>query len=308
MSWFFFALGTMILWGVADLFYKKGADPSDRYSHLKTVIAVGVVMGLHAIFTLIISGVQYDFINLLIYLPVSLMYILSMAVGYFGLRYLELSISSPVQNSSGAIVCILCLIFLKQTMDIPVAVAVAVMCIAIIVLGVFEKKEANMLKSAGDEHYRRGFIAFFMPIIYCILDALGTFFDAWYLDNPETSPLVGVTEDNIETIANSSYELTFLFAAIVAFIFIKFIKKEKYTVKDIRPARILAAIFETGGQLMYVYAMSGNSVVAAPMVAAYSIVAMILSRIFLKEKLKVGQYICIIFVMLGIIVLGIYDI
>ena len=29
------------------------------------------------------------------YLPVSLLYILSMALGYMGLRYIELSISSP---------------------------------------------------------------------------------------------------------------------------------------------------------------------------------------------------------------------
>ncbi len=43
------------------------------------------------------------------YLPVSLLYISSMAMGYVGLRYIELSISSPICNSSGALVAVLCL-------------------------------------------------------------------------------------------------------------------------------------------------------------------------------------------------------
>ena len=101
--WFVYALLTTLAWGCADLFYKRGADETDRYSHLKTSVMVGLVMGIHAFIMLIINGFDYNFINLLIYLPVSLMYILSMTVGYFGLRYLELSISSPIQNASGVV-------------------------------------------------------------------------------------------------------------------------------------------------------------------------------------------------------------
>ena len=40
------------------------------------------------------------------YLPVSVLYILSMTLGYVGLRYIELSISSPICNSSGALVAV----------------------------------------------------------------------------------------------------------------------------------------------------------------------------------------------------------
>ena len=58
--WFFLALCSMLLWGGADLFYKTGADESDRYSHLRTTAAVGLVMGLHALFTLV-TGAPYDF-------------------------------------------------------------------------------------------------------------------------------------------------------------------------------------------------------------------------------------------------------
>ena len=307
MNWFVFSLLTMLAWGAADLFYKKGADENDRYSHLKTSVMVGVVMGLHAAYTLAFGNIGYQPINLLLYLPVSLMYILSMTVGYFGLRYLELSISSPIQNTSGAVVCILCAVFLHQTLELPLIAAVIVIYIAVFLLGVIEKKQADALREAGDEKYRIGFIAFFMPIIYCVIDALGTFFDAYYLDDVATTPLRGVTEDTLESVANTSYELTFLLAAVVLFCYMRFVKKERMPVKR-QGARTVAAVFETAGQFTYVYAMSDKAIVAAPMVACYSIVSMILSRVFLKEKLTKTQYACIAVVMIGIAVLGIYDV
>ncbi len=307
MNWFVFSLITMLAWGAADLFYKKGADESDRYSHLKTSVMVGVVMGIHAVYTLIFGGIGYNPVNLLLYLPVSAMYILSMTVGYFGLRYLELSISSPIENTSGAIVCILCAVFLHQSMEWPLILAVTVIYIAIFLLGVIEKKQADRLREAGDEKYRIGFIAFFMPIIYCVIDALGTFFDAYYLDDLASTPLRDVTEDTLEAVANTSYELTFLIVAVILFCYMRFIKKEKMPVRQ-QGARTVAAIFETVGQFTYVYAMSDEAIVAAPMVACYSIVSMILSRIFLKEKLTKAQYACIVVVMIGIAVLGFYDV
>lgn len=306
MKWFICALITFLMWGAADLFYKKGADEKDKYSHLKTSMMVGVVMGLHAFYTLLTGHIGYDIKNLLIYLPVSSMYILSMTVGYFGLRYLELSVSSPIQNASGAVVCIMCLIFLKQKMDWISAVAVVLICIGVVLLGVFEKQKQNEYEKETDRKYKIGMVAFLMPILYCLIDSLGTFLDAYYLDDYMSTPLVNVTEDTLESVANTSYELTFFICAVIIFIFLRFIKKEK-----IRPLeqkdRAAAAVFETAGQFTYVIAMSGNGVVAAPMIASYSICSIILSRIFLKEKLDKKQYWVVALVMVGIALLGVAE-
>lgn len=306
--WFVFALLTMLMWGAADLFYKKGADDNERYSHLKTSIMVGLVMGAHAIITMLFSDINYDFRNLYIYLPVSAMYILSMTVGYFGLRYLDLSISSPIQNTSGIVVTLLCLFVLGQQIEgIPTWVAMALICVGVLALGFFEKHDEDIRVSEGDKKYRIGFVAFFMPILYCVIDALGTFFDAYYLDDFASTPLVGVTEENFEDVANISYELTFFIVAILLFVFVRVIKKEKIVPRE-QGARLGAAVFETAGQFTYVRAMSdGNGIVAAPMIAAYSIVSIILSRIFLKEKLPIKQYIAVAVIMAGIIILGILE-
>ena len=103
MSWLFFAVATAVLWGTAELFYKKGAQPNEKFSHLKICIWVGIVMGCHAIFTLLTQDINYNPINLIRYLPVSLLYIVSMAFSYFGMRFLEESISDPIENTSGAV-------------------------------------------------------------------------------------------------------------------------------------------------------------------------------------------------------------
>ncbi|MFR3407007.1 MAG: hypothetical protein ACLTV6_10970 [Christensenellales bacterium] len=105
--WFWFSVIALLCWSGSDLFSKIGCrEANDKTAHLKMVMAVGIVMGLHACFEIFVNGVEINMQIIMTYLPVSLLYILSMAMGYIGLRYIELSISSPICNSSGALVAI----------------------------------------------------------------------------------------------------------------------------------------------------------------------------------------------------------
>ena len=308
VMWLVYAIGATLLWGCADLFYKKGADEHDKYSHLKISVFVGLAMGIHAIITLIVSDISYNPINMLIYLPVSLMYIISMIVGYCGLKYLELSISSPIQNSSGAFSCILLLVFLGEMMDLPTVIAVVMICAGVLLIGIFEKTEGEKIeKTDENKKYVSGAVAILFPIAYCVIDSLGTFFDGWYLDDIATTPLVGVTEANFEDVANISYELTFLTAAVILFVFIKFIKRQSFGFERIQGDRVVAAVLETLGQWVYVYAMAANAVVSAPVIGSYCFVSVLLSRIFLKEKLSKKKYAAIALIILGIVILGILE-
>lgn len=307
MTWFIFALFTTLAWGVADLFYKKGADETDKYSHLKTTMWVGVIMGLYATYLITFGGVDFDPINMLIYLPVSSMYILSMAIGYFGLRYLDLSISSPIQNASGAVAAILLFIFVGESIDLTTGIAIVAICVGVFMLGVLEKQSGELdIETPEDKKYKIGFVAFMMPILYCIIDSLGTFFDGYYLDDIETTPLRNVTEESFEDVANVAYMYTFLIVAVIIFVYLKLVKKEKIELPK-QKNRIIAASAETLGQVTYVYAISGVAVVAAPMISSYCIVSLVLSRIFLKEKLTWKQYLMVGLVVAGILTLGIID-
>ena len=68
--------------------------------------------------------------------------------------------------------------------------------------------------------------------------------------------------------------------------------------------KVLASIFETFGQQMYVFGMSGNAIIAAPIVSSVCIVSVILARIFLHERLTLKQYISILLVISGIMILA----
>ncbi|OLS03801.1 EamA family transporter [Tissierella creatinophila] len=291
--WFIFAIITLLSWGTADLFYKMGTDPKDKYSHLKIVIMVGLVMGIHAVSYILYNGISYNPINMIKYLPVSSMYIISMTIGYVGLRYLELSIVSPLSNSSGAVAAILTFLFLGQTMGRLQFFAVTIITLGIILLAKLEGKDETLVEENKDKKYSISAIAIIFPILYAIIDGVGTFLDGFYLDRILT-----------EADANISYELTFLLVGIIAFIYIRFIKKEKIFFKE-EKTKLFAAGFETFGQFFYVYAMAENSIVTAPLIASYSIVSIILSRIFLKEKLTKMQYAVIGAIMIGIFILGI---
>ena len=300
--WLFFTLATTMLWGAAELFYKKGSHENEKYGHLKVCILVGAVMGIHAVFTLLTSDIAYDPMNLIKYLPVSMCYILSMACSFFGIRFIEESLSDPIENTSGAMCSLLCVIILGETIDPIIWVAIAIIVIGIV--GVSYAERTSSIKRRERLGKKLAVIAFAMPFCYAIIDALGSFLDIYFLEM-ETSPLIGVNEESIELIANVSYELTFAIVGIILFVFMKFkgVKFELPKQKD----KAIAAVCETAGQLTYVYAMSGNGAIAAPIISCVCVVSLLLSRIFLKEKLTKKQYIFISIIILGIVLLGIFE-
>lgn len=300
--WLFFTLATTLLWGIAELFYKKGSHDNEKYGHLKVCVLVGLVMGIHAVFTLLTSDIGYDPRNLIAYLPVSLCYILSMACSFFGLRFIEESLADPIENTSGAMCSLLCVIFLGESIAPAVWFAIAVIVVGILGVGFMERSsDVNRKKKLGN---KLAIIAFAMPFCYAIIDALGSFLDIFFLEM-ETSPLIGITPDNIELVANVSYELTFAICGLILFIFMKFknVKFEMPKQKD----KLVAAVCETAGQLTYVYAMSGNGAIAAPILSSVCVVSLLLSRIFLKEKLTKKQYIFIAIIIIGILMLAVIE-
>ena len=299
--WFWFSLIALLCWSGSDLFSKIGCqDSDDRIGHLKMVMAVGLVMGIHALIE-IIGGTVISWSVILTYLPVSMLYILSMAIGYIGLRYIELSVSSPICNSSGALVAILslCMVGFKGADPVQL-VAVALVCAGVIGLGVVEMREDDELRArrqeAANVKYARSFLAILLPILYCILDALGTFADSLVLQK--------LNEDS----ANVAYELTFFAVGVLCFIYVVLIRGEPLIAKRERP-KYLGACFETAGQFAYIYALADETHVmfSAPIISSYCAVSVLWSRLFLKEKLSWKHYAAIAVTVAGIAVLGLYD-
>lgn len=308
MSWFLLSVVCMLGWGSADLFYKLGTDEEDRFSHLKLAVWVGLVMGAVSVVLLIVTrpfgSAGELFLSALRYAPASLSYIISMVIGYAGLRYLELSIVSPVQNASGALsaVCMLVYFGIKGQSVLTELSALDIAGTAVIVLGVIALAVVENRLSAqepGERKYRFGALALLFPLLYCVFDTIGTAADGIILTGD-------MDLGEIEVLI--LYGFTFLLAGAAAWLYLLFKTKKPYNpFARHELTKGAAALCEEAGQVFYVYAMASRPVLAAPMVASYCIVSVLLSRVFAGEKLKKAQYLCVFAVICGIVLLGVSE-
>jgi uncharacterized membrane protein len=296
-----------------------GTRERDKNSHWKVVFAVGLIMGIHFFITLIggaiidntvgvdavpkvIASIFYtdfkpfDFIR---YFPVAGLYILAMVLGYIGLRYIELSISSPICNSSGALAFLLCLLFGIFSMEELTAVTIigiVLITVGIVGLGFVEQNEDEEIKKARQERanrkYAKSILAFLMPILYLAIDALGTAGDE----------LIFIKTDITDYAANSAFELTFFCLAIFAFIWIKFVKKDNIFRGN--KHLFFGGFCETVGQIFYMAVLFSDFSVGMVIISAYCAISVLWSRIFLREKMSWKHYLMIALVISGIVILG----
>ena len=319
MLYYFLSILALLCWSGSDLFSKRGTRERDKNSHWKVVFAVGLIMGIHFFITLIggaiidstvgVDGVHkivaslfytdfklIDFVN---YLPVAALYILAMVLGYIGLRYIELSISSPICNSSGALAFLLCLvfgIFSKDDITTTTIVGIVMITVGIVSLGFIEQREDEEVKVArqarANRKYAKSILAFLLPLLYLVIDALGTAGDEFIFAN----------SDITDYAANSAFELTFFVLAVFAFIWLKAVKKDK--VFKGNKTLFLGGLCETVGQVFYMAVMFSDFSAGMVIISAYCAISVLWSRIFLKEKMSWKHYAVIALVIGGIIILG----
>lgn len=313
------AIIAMLCWSGSDIFSKIGSKQDDKLSHYKVGIAVGLIMGLHAIYEVAIGGVPLSFSDIIAYLPASFFYIVSMVVGYLGLRYIELSISSPICNGSGAVTAILCMLVFGVTfnpeadgnevfLNAPIIAGIAFIVIGIIALGFIDNMENDDLRRqrqlGASRKYTKSFWAIFLPVLYCILDSMGTFVDTLiadsYVEKMGDELLVG-------DILNTAYEFTWFAIAIVFAIYVFIVKREKID-KKYDGTKLLGGICETVGQVFYMSVIVAGYVPGYVIISAYCAVSMVWGRIFLKEKLSYKHYIALALAFAGILILGFYDV
>lgn len=330
MIWFWLSILALLCWSGSDIFSKLGSNQKDKLSHWKVVFAVGLIMGIHFVITLIGGAVidstvgietleatgggkilaslfytDFALIDFIRYLPVAALYILAMVFGYISLRYIELSISSPICNCSGSLAFILCLILGINSMDdlnLTVIIAIVLITLGIVSLGIIENFEDDERRAARQEKanrkYAKSLLAFLLPIIYLIIDALGTYGDEliFSIEGPDGEGIIS------DYAANSSFELTFFLVAIFAFIWVKFVKKEKIFKGN--KFFYLGAICETVGQVFYMAVMFSDYTEGMVIISAYCVLSLVWSHIFLKEKLSWKHYVVLVMTAVGIVMLG----
>ncbi len=288
--WLVFAIVTVLFWGTSDVIFKSVTNEG-RADEFKLLALNGTVYGVACLIFWAVTGAAFSFQSLIKYLPIAAIYIASMLFYYKMLPHIKISLASPIANSSCVITTALCIIVLKQSVSWLQGIGIICIVAAIAVLS-FDKSEQS--ETAGLKDYLLG-IGFAM--VYFVLDGTASFFDDYMLDDKLTASDVII-----------AYGICYLIVGIIS-LFIAARRQGKGAldfrfVKDRKT--LLGCLIETAGQFTYVFCYaSGDAAIASPFIASFAMVSVILSRIFLKEKLGVKQYILVAMMIVGMFILAI---
>lgn len=293
--WLLFSILTVIFWGTSETIFKKSSK-GDEHSVVHLLAYNGIFFGISGIIYMLIvyKGFDFDFMNMLRYLPIAAVYILSMFSYYQAMKRVKISLISPIVNSSCVITVLLCIFVLGQYPTPVQLVAIVLIIGSIIMLSLNKNNDEDVEKDLKPSKTKLSIfiIGIICALGYFVLDGLASFLDEFTLEG-------AMREEDMLI----SYALIYLVVGIGCYIYLK-VKDKNYRI-HMDKLKFAGSIVETAGQYMYIYALgSGDASIISPFVASYSVVTIILSRMFLKEKLRAYQYIWIALIMIGVVILS----
>lgn len=280
----FAGLGAMIGWGSSDFFAKISIGKAGKFRTLLWTQIIGFAFVI--ILSLIIGADFFISPKLLGILFVSS---IMGTVGFFLLyKALEMgnaSVVIPIASSYSVFSVIAAYVFLGQRVNNYQYVAIAVIIIGVILTSLEFKhvtKKLSFMKGMLEVVLFAVIIGFSIPLDDYVLNEVNWVFVSILLR---------------------------LFRLIIVFVVLIVIGRKFELLKfpsEVKVPLLLVAIFDVIGHTSYVMGLSiGDSIVIAPIASALAIVTVVLSVIFLKEKLHFYQIFGIVLAVSGVITLSI---
>ncbi|MEA4911878.1 MAG: EamA family transporter [Oscillospiraceae bacterium] len=291
--WVVFAVLTVLFWGTSDVLFKNVSDRGEA-DELILLAMNGTVYGVSCLVYWAATGTAFSFASLVKYIPIAAVYIGSMLFYYKMLPHIKISLASPIANSSCVVTTLLCILVLKQSVSALQAGAIVLIVAAIILLSLDKEPKQPAGLTARDYAIGLG-----CALVYFVLDGVGSFMDDNILDAALSAGDVII-----------AYGLCYLLVGVCALFAAA--KKNAATGRKldfgfaVRPRILAGCLIETAGQFTYVYCYAaGDAALASPFFASFSAVSILLSRIFLKEKLTAKQAILVLSMLAGMFILAI---
>ena len=316
MLWLILTISCIVLWGITDILLKKSLNYSDPLSQFKVFVWIGLVAALSVVVTAFCSETLLDSIRKVADYPyliiINIFYVVAMFFGLLGAKHLEASVVSPLENIDGAITAIVLYVFffltgrghITENVRIVDIIATVSITLGVVFLGIQEQNLSRQeVELAEDKKkHRLGALALLFPIIYNLADAVSMV---------ATGIMVsGETEFSIPDIDYVFFEsLSFVVFAIFVWLYMLIAKKYMYNpFKKTELYSCGAATCETLGTVAFTFAVAISPILTAPITSSYCLVTIVLARIFLKERLTKKQYLSLVFLVVGIALLGVSEI
>lgn len=295
-------------WSTTSLLYKAGV-PKEKEEHicLKFSVCIGIVFFVIALVYLITREEPFTIWESAVrFWPMTVfgfIYAIVNTFSFKGYVYNEAAVQSPVEGISGGTSTVLLIVVYlamgrvasASELLTPLRTAgILIILISIIVLSIVRNRiNRNKPEYKKEKWISRGLGTLIFPVIYAVVDALETIVTGVCLDNKYG---FAMPEGDSIIIVGMEYAIF----AVGCWIYIYLKEKKVYNpfTKKMAP-RILGAVADNIGVVFYSYAMAMNSVSTDPLLAVYPIFSMIGARVFMKEKLSKSQYILLLGIVAG---------
>ena len=308
IMWLMSVTLAILLWATTSLLYKRGIhDGKEKHICLKYSVCVGIVFFVIALVCLVTRDEPFTIWESAVrYWPMTVFgfaYAVINTISFNGYIHNEVTVESPVEGISGGMSTILLIIVYLALGRVSSAyellsplrtAGILIIMVSIILLSTVRNREKrNDLKDKNRDWMTRGLGTLIFPVLFSIGDAFETIVSGVCLD---TTYGYAMPEGDSIIIVGMTY-------AVFSFgfwIYIWWKEKKPYNPFTRRSApRLLGAVADNVGIVFYSYAMAMNSISTDPLLALYPIFVMIGGRIFMKEKVSTAQYVFLLGIVVG---------
>ena len=308
MIWLLLVVAAILMWSATSLLYKAGVhDGKEEHICLKYSVCVGIVFFAISLVYLIIREEPFSiFESAVRYWPMTvfgIVYAIVNTISYKGYVYNEATVESPVEGISGGtsvILLILAYLALGRADSItalltPLRTAgILVILVCVILLSVVRNRENRKdLQDQKQKWMLRGLGTLIFPVVFAVIDGLETIVTGVCLDTT-----YGFSMPEGDSIIIVGMEYAAFALGFWGYINIKEKKIYNPFTKKSTP-RILGAVADNVGIVLYAYAMAINSVSTDPLLAVYPVFVMLGGRLLMKEKVSKAQYIFLLGIVVG---------
>lgn len=310
--WLFFVIAAILLWSATSLLYKAGVhDGKEEHICLKYSVCIGTVFFPIALVYLITRDEPFTIWESAVrYWPMTLFGLVYAVINTFsfnGYVYNEAAVESPVEGISGGtstVLLILAYLALGRVDSIselltPLRTAgILLILISVILLATVRNRDGRENARGQNALWMtRGLGTLIFPVIFSVGDALETIVTGMCLDST-----YGYAMPEGDSIIIVGMEYAAFALGCWVYIYRKEGKPYNPFTRYSAP-RILGALADNVGIVFYSYAMAMNSVSTDPLIASYPVFVMIGDRVIMKEKVSASQYVFLLGIVAGSIMI-----
>ncbi len=279
-EWLFFTLFAAMLWGVGQIFVKKGlGDISPLLNNIFGSVVIFIVSMSYSL----LNGVNYALLPKVF--PLALAASFLILIYYYAISKGQVSLTGTILSMYPLVTIVLSLYFLHEQPSIAQKLAIIFVLLGTFILALGEN--AKKLRNLKIDSW------FWWGIIGAFLIGISDFLAK-----------VGTNQTDLYTYV-FAYGLAFPLVSAISFVFDKKGRKlPEFSINNFLPTVLGVSMVESGLIVYYIAISKGLVSVVTPISSVYVGITVILALIFLKEKIKGLQIFGIILSFIGIILLG----